>query len=56
VIHDPAVAQAVQTLIETDMEPGNSWHAARDPADPMVSYWKNAAVRALQWLPLRPLL
>jgi hypothetical protein len=38
------------------MEPGNSWHAARDPADPMVSYWKNAAVRALQWLPLRPLL
>lgn len=56
VIHDAGVAHAVQALIETDMAPGNSWNVARDPADPMVSYWKNAAVRALQWLPLRPLL
>lgn len=56
VIHDAGVAQAVHALIETDMAPGNSWNVARDPPDPMVSYWKNAAVRALQWLPLRPLL
>jgi putative cardiolipin synthase len=56
VIHDAGVARAVQALIETDMAPGNSWNAATDPPDQMVSYWKNAAVRALQWLPLRPLL
>jgi putative cardiolipin synthase len=56
VIHDAGVARAVQALIETDMAPGNSWNASTDPPDQMVSYWKNAAVRALQWLPLRPLL
>jgi cardiolipin synthase C len=56
VIHDAGVARAVQALIETDMAPANSWNAATDPPDQMVSYWKNATVRALQWLPLRPLL
>jgi putative cardiolipin synthase len=56
VIHDAAVARAVQTAIEIDMAPGNSWDAARDPLDQMVPYWKNAAVRALQLLPLRPVL
>jgi putative cardiolipin synthase len=56
VIHDAAVARAVQTAIEIDMAPGNSWDAARDPLDQMVPYWKNAVVRALQWLPLRPVL
>jgi putative cardiolipin synthase len=56
VIHDAGVARAVRAAIETDMAPGNSWDAAHDPLDQMVPYWKNAAVRALQWLPLRPVL
>jgi cardiolipin synthase C len=56
VIHDAGLARQVQTAIEIDMAPGNSWDAGRDAADQMVPYWKNAAVRALQWLPLRPLL
>lgn len=56
VIYDANVARAVQALVETDMAPGNSWDVAREPRDQMVPYWKDAAVRALQWLPLRPVL
>jgi putative cardiolipin synthase len=56
VIYDANVARAVQMLVETDMAPGNSWDVARESLDQMVPYWKDAAVRALQWLPLRPVL
>lgn len=56
VIRDATLARAVETAIETDMAPGNSWNAATDDPDRHVSFDKRAKVRLYQWLPLRPLL
>jgi len=56
IIHDEAVARAVEALIETDMAPGNSWVAAEDDPDRHVSAAKLAKVRLMQLLPLKPLL
>jgi putative cardiolipin synthase len=56
IIHDEAVARAVEALIEEDMAAGSSWDAARDDPDRQVSATKRAKVRALQLLPLRPVL
>lgn len=56
IIHDAAVAAAVQRSIEADMAPDNSWNARTDDPDRHVSAGKMALVRLLQLLPLRPLL
>jgi putative cardiolipin synthase len=56
VIHDAAVARAVEEAIEQDMGPGESWNAATDDPDRHAPLAKRAKVRALQLLPLRPLL
>ena len=37
IIHDEALARAVEASIETDMAPGNSWDAAKDDPDQHVS-------------------
>lgn len=55
VVHNPAVARAVQRAIELDMEPANSWRAAEDP-DRHASAAKRTQVRALQLTPIKPLL
>ncbi|HEY9098296.1 MAG TPA: phospholipase D family protein [Thiobacillus sp.] len=55
VLHHPALARQVQTLIETDMRPENSWNAA-DAPDQYVPLTKRGYVRLWQLLPLKPLL
>jgi putative cardiolipin synthase len=56
IIHDAALARAVERAIETDMAPGNSWNAARDAPDQYVSLAKRSKARLYQVLPLKPLL
>jgi len=56
IIHDKALAQKVQALIEVDMAPGNSWDAARDNPDRFVSSGKRTKVRLYQMMPIKPLL
>ena len=56
IIHDPALARAVEASIETDMAPANSWHAGRDNPDQYVSLAKRSKARLFQLIPLKPLL
>ena len=56
IIHDTALARAVEASIETDMAPGNSWDAARDNPDQYVSFFKRSKVRIYQMMPIKPLL
>jgi putative cardiolipin synthase len=56
IIHDEALARAVESAIETDMKPGNSWNAARDKPDRFVPLGKRTKVRFWQLLPIKPLL
>jgi cardiolipin synthase C len=55
-IRDEHIARAVHHAIETDLQPENSWNAARDNPDQFASIYKRAKVRLWQWLPLDPLL
>ncbi|HVE90269.1 MAG TPA: phospholipase D family protein [Burkholderiaceae bacterium] len=56
IIHDEALARAVEASIETDMAPANSWDAARDDPDQYVPLAKRTKVRLLQMMPITPLL
>ena len=56
IIHDEALARAVEASIETDMAPGNSWDAAKDDPDQYVSFAKRIKVRFYQLMPIKPLL
>ena len=56
IIHDEALARAVEASIETDMAPGNSWNAATDDADQHASPAKRNKVRVYQALPIKPVL
>jgi putative cardiolipin synthase len=56
IIHDAALAAAVEAAIETDMAPGNSWDAAKDDPDQYVSWAKRGKARLYQLLPIKPLL
>ncbi len=56
IIHDEALARAVEAAIETDMAPGNSWDAARDDPDQYVSLAKRSKARFYQLMPIKPLL
>jgi cardiolipin synthase C len=56
IIHDEALARAVEAAIETDMAPGNSWNAATDDPDRHASLAKRGKVRLLQMMPIKPLL
>ena len=56
VVHDEALARTVESAIETDMRPGNSWSAARDDPDEHAPLGKRARVRLWQFAPIRPLL
>lgn len=56
IIHDEALARAVEVSIETDMEPGNSWNAAIDDPDHYASFAKRTKVLFYQLMPIKPLL
>ena len=56
IIHDARLARAVEQAIEFDMQPGNSWDAAKDDPDSHASFGKRSKVRLWQLLPLEPLL
>jgi putative cardiolipin synthase len=56
IVHDAALAQAVEAAIETDMQPANSWNAATDDPDRHVVLAKRSKVRFWQLLPIKPLL
>jgi cardiolipin synthase C len=56
IVHDEALARAVEASIETDMAPGNSWNAATDDPDSQAPLAKRSKVRLMQWLPLESLL
>ena len=55
IVHHPALAMRLQTLMENDMRPENSWHAADEP-DQYVPLSRRGQVRLWQLLPLKPLL
>jgi putative cardiolipin synthase len=56
IIHDARLAQAVEQSIALDMQPGNSWDAAKDDPDSHASFGKRSKVRLWQLLPIKPLL
>lgn len=55
IIHHPALARRLQAIMEADMRPENSWHAADEP-DQYVPLTKRGQVRLWQLLPLKPVL
>lgn len=55
IIHDEALARAVEAAIRIDMAPGNSWNAAENP-DQYVSIAKRSKARLYQLMPIKPLL
>jgi cardiolipin synthase C len=56
IVHSETLGDAVQKAIEVDMQPGNSWNAATDDPDSQVDMAKRTKVRALQMMPIQPLL
>lgn len=56
IVRDATLARAVESAIETDMLPENSWNAATDDPDQYVSFFKRSRVRFWQLLPIKPLL
>ena len=56
IIHDGQLARAVEETIAIDMQPGNSWDAAKDDPDSHASFGKRSKVRLWQLLPIKPLL
>jgi putative cardiolipin synthase len=56
VIHDEPLARHLETVIENDMAPANSWNAATDDPDAKVSMIKRGRVFFWQWMPIRPFL
>jgi cardiolipin synthase C len=55
IAHHPALAMRLQTLMENDMRPENSWRAVDEP-DQYVPLSRRGQVRLWQLLPLKPLL
>jgi cardiolipin synthase C len=56
IIDDHRLARAVESAIETDMLPANSWNAATDEPDTHVSLLKRGRTRFWQFVPIKPLL
>jgi putative cardiolipin synthase len=56
IIHDAQLAHAVEEAIVFDMQPGNSWDAAKDDPDSHATFGKRNKVRLWQLLPIKPLL
>jgi hypothetical protein len=56
IVHDEALARAVEASIEADTVPGSSWNAATDDPDQHAPLAKRGKVRLMQWLPIKSLL
>ncbi len=56
IVQSEALANNVQSAIEADMQPENSWSAAMDNPDQYASGAKRRKVAALQLTPIKPLL
>jgi len=56
IVHNANLANEVQTAIETDMRPENSWSAAHDNPDQHVALPKRSKVKFYQLTPIKPLL
>jgi cardiolipin synthase C len=56
IVHNEALARAVEKAIEADMKPGNSWSASSDNPDRHASLAKRSKVRLWQLTPIKPLL
>lgn len=56
IVRDATLARAVETAIETDMRPENSWNVSTDKPDRHVSFIKRIRVRFWQLMPIKPLL
>jgi cardiolipin synthase C len=56
IVENVVLAKQVQHLIETDMQPENSWNAATDKPDQYATSIKRKRVLAYQLTPIKPLL
>jgi cardiolipin synthase C len=56
IVQDEALAKQVQSAIEADMQPENSWNAATDKPDKYVPAAKRRKVLMFQLTPIKPLL
>ena len=56
IVQDAGLASQVQSAIETDILPENSWNAATDNPDQYVSLTKRNKVLFYQLTPIKPLL
>lgn len=56
IVEDTGLASQVQSSIETDMQPENSWNAATDKPDQYVPLAKRNKVLLYQLTPIKPLL
>lgn len=56
IVRDAALARSVESAIEADMLPENSWNAATDEPDSQVSFFKRSRIRFWQLMPVKPLL
>jgi putative cardiolipin synthase len=56
IIHNEVLARAVESAMEIDMAPGNSWNAATDNPDQYVAFSKRGKLRLFQILPIKSVL
>ena len=56
IVEEPGLASQVQSAIETDMQPDNSWNAATDKPDRYVTLAKRNKVLIYQLTPIKSLL
>ncbi|MGV3741743.1 MAG: phospholipase D-like domain-containing protein, partial [Burkholderiaceae bacterium] len=56
ILHNEELARLIETTIETDMKPENSWNAASDNPERHVPLSKRSKLRMLQAIPIKPLL
>jgi len=55
-VQNETLAKNVQSAIETDMQPENSWNAANDNPDQYATDTKRRKVAVLQLTPIKSLL
>ena len=56
IVQNTALAKEVQTAVEIDMQPENSWNASIDKPDKFASVSKRRRVFSYQLMPIKPLL
>ena len=56
IIDNPALAGQVETSIEHDMRPGNSWNSAVDDPDRFAPLWKRIKLKFWKLMPMKKIL